>query len=153
MTYIPTQSDREDGIYRTITIDGVDHFLRTPPDIRTMCAPLMGISIEVDGKRQLKELSPEDRLACYTRAFRVLERWRVRKDLFRLALYRRQLAEQYNLTVDSLFMDVALSMQPALSAREWRDLSVRMPEDSGIRKLCIWESRKQEMSVGKILAA
>lgn len=139
--------------FRVQRIDGVDHFLLTPPNIKALCEPLMGSSVREDDRRRLKELPLEERIRIYKKALKAIERWEIRDGLLNLALYRRQVTVDTPIDADETFLALACALQPVLSIHEWADIAQRMPKGTPIHDACRWYAGKEDMPVPAAYAA
>lgn len=128
--------NKDDGIYRLVNIDGVDKYVLTPPNIKIICEPLMGVSVRTGEGWKVKYLPVDEQIALYAKALRIIVKWNLREDLLNLALYRRQIMNSDPIDVDDAFLVFACSVQPALRPAEWRLIMERMPEPSFIRGFC-----------------
>lgn len=116
---------------------------RWHPSVDTVCELLLGSSVrneegQIVGVRYPK---PRERHAIYREGLELIEVFREKKDLFALALYRRQVTRRGDIAHDRLFLSLANSFR--LSCAEWAALSVRMPTGSRVRNECLRRARTE----------
>jgi hypothetical protein len=106
---------------------------RGKPSIHVICSPLFGTATAYPTLTRRHEL--------YREGIEVLlvfqDHAEHRTDLFTLAIYRRQVTSRGGITLDPLFFEIALRMQPALTSEEWESLAQRMPECAPIKRACL----------------
>lgn len=117
---------------------------RYKPSISSICGPLMGSSVrDAAGTITGVRFPPlAIRTSIYREALELVHVFREYEDLFTLAVYRRQVCEE-GLVIDQLFIELADAA--GFTPAQWRELSLRMPDGSPIRRECERRGREHAL--------
>jgi hypothetical protein len=124
----------------------VDDFLHCKPNIDIICESLFGRQVQdkETGDVCVVYLTLERCVEVYLKALKVVWDFHQLNDLFRLAVYRRQVTAHNNPTgagdheeIDNLFYKLVVYRFPNLDAKQLHALAGRMPERSAIQQALI----------------
>lgn len=130
----------------TVPKDGPTPMSRWHPTINTVCERLLGASSCYldDGEikwGRARYLGFDEAMLVYREGLELIAVFKERSDLLSLAMFRRQVTVEGDISLDGLFLELAEEFDPPLTPEEWGDLAVRMPQNSWILATCLVRSQ------------
>jgi hypothetical protein len=148
-----------------VSSDRATSMYRWRPKVDSICEPLLGTAVpfcvrkggqDANGNyknefsmHEVQRRDPEHyysgsvvhyprirrRLKLYREGLELVVVFGEREDLFKLATYRREVTI-HDISADSLFIEVAERLSPALTSTEWHLLATRMPKNTWVHNEC-----------------
>lgn len=107
------------------------------PHIPSVCEPLFGRRVKVEGSHQSVAVRPslKRRIKIYNEALDVIREFRQVDDLLRLGVFRREVTQIAGLKeIDEPFYDLVVRERDRITPQQLRKLAQRMPTNSAIQR-------------------